>query len=497
MAYAPIQITAAGITINSYSDILDSNLEGFLEIYGNSQYVSPSSAVYEMLAIISLKQSDVEKAVQLAYNQSSPLTAIGTGLDRVCKMNGIARLPFTYSTALVTITGVAGTVINNGFVQDTSGNQWALPTTVMISLGGSITVNVTCTTPGNVVAEPGTITIIASPVGGWTSATNGAASVAGNPVESDSKLRARQAISVALPSSTRLDGTIAGVAALAAVTRSSAYENPTGATSDGTTIYGYPANAPLPAGLPPHSLTMVVEGGTDLDVATAIYQNRGIGPYTNGTTSVNVTDPNTGYITPIRFYRPSYVPIFVSMTVHGLQGFTTATLAAIKTAIVNYLNSLEIGELVTASGITAVAMSVTPNLSNPQFTVRSLTLGAGGSILTVTVGVTGGNSYFAGNLLVPTQAGSGGANIPVVQVAFPGDGHVEAVSMNPLLGALAGYGYTVANNVPTTGGQGSGAEVDITSVIQVGTPPTGTVDIPLLFSQVAEGINANVIIASV
>jgi uncharacterized phage protein gp47/JayE len=128
-------------------------------------------------------------------------------------------------------------------------------------------------------------------------------------------------------------------------------------------------------------LTCVVEGGTDIDVATAIFVNRGIGCNTQGATVpsidvVNVTDPNTGNVTAIGFIRPVDIPIYVSLSVHGLTlAFTSATQTAIIAAIVSYLNSLEIGEIVTLSAINAVAMSLNPNLNVPIFSVRALTIG--------------------------------------------------------------------------------------------------------------------------
>jgi uncharacterized phage protein gp47/JayE len=225
------------------------------------------------------------------------------------------------------------------------------------------------------VAEPGTIIIIATPVGGWSSVTNAYVSTPGTPVEADSQLRARQAISVAGPSNTRLFGTISDVLAVPGVTNLATYENPTSVASDGSTVYGYPAGTPLPAGLPPHSITLVVGGGTSAAVAQAIYANRGIGCYTNGTTSVVVTDPNTGATMTMRFYRPTLVPIYVSVGAHAPGGVTTSTLAAIKSAVVAYLNALNIGATVGASALEATAMSVNSNLAQPIFLVETLTLG--------------------------------------------------------------------------------------------------------------------------
>jgi hypothetical protein len=122
-------------------------------------------------------------------------------------------------------------------------------------------------------------------------------------------------------------------------------------------------------------------------VATAIYNNRGIGPNTQGATAtamtiVPVPDPNTGAITEIGFVRPVYVPIFVALSVHGLaSGFTSATQSAIITALATYLNSLEIGEEVTQSALYGAALAVMPDLTRPLFSIRSLTLGASSGAL--------------------------------------------------------------------------------------------------------------------
>jgi len=359
--YNAPNIGPAGLSIPSYTDILNDNLNQFLNIFGQNQYVGTDSAIYQLLAILSLKTSDVLKALQFAYNQMSPLTAVGAGLDRCVKYNGIARSPFGYSTATLTITGVPGATITNGIAQDVNGNQWALPTVVVIPGPGTINVIGTCIVGGNITASANTINVIATPQAGWSTVNNPSDAIPGNSIETDSQLRARQAISVALPSETLLAGTVADLAALAGVTRYNVLENPTNA------IDAY--------GNPPHSLTAVVEGGTNDDVAQTIYNNRGIGCYTNGTTQVIVTDPNTGYTMPINFDRPTYFPIYVSLSVQLLAGGTTATLDSIQAAIVNYLNSLQIGQSVIYSELYGAALEARPNPDMPLFSIKALTCG--------------------------------------------------------------------------------------------------------------------------
>lgn len=375
MGYVAPSIGPAGLTLPSYTDILDDNLQQFLNIFGSNQYIGPDSAIYQFISIISLKNADVLQAAQYVYNNSSLLTAVGAGLDRLGKNIGVARLPYGYSTAVVTVTGTPGTVLNNNSAQDVNGFQWLLPLTV-IPGGGSIMVTATCTTPGNITANAGTITIIATPVAGWSSVTNGSAAVPGNPIETDSQFRARGAISVAIPSATRLAGTIAALQALVGSSNVNVLENPTGSTDS----FGNPA----------HSITCVVGAqATPAAIAQAIYANRGIGCLTNGnvsgspisqTQTVTVTDPNTGYQIPISFISPAVaVPIYVTLNVHLLPGGTSATLAQIQADVVAYLNSLQIGQSVRFQELWGAALNARSNPDAPIFAIQSLFSGTSAS----------------------------------------------------------------------------------------------------------------------
>lgn len=366
MTYVPPQITAAGLSIPSYADILDNLTEQYKSIYGQTVYLGNDSADFQWISVLSLMASDVMKGIQLAVTNRAPNFAIGAALDSLVKNNGLVRKLATNSIVSLLVTGTPGAVINNGVATDVNGNKWDLPAIVTIGAGGSVTVTATCETAGAINALAGQVNAIATPVAGWTSVTNPNPAVVGQPIETDAQLRERQALSVELPSQTLLSGTIAAIAATAGVTRYKVLENATGAVDA--------------FGNPPHSVTAVVEGGTDAAVAQAIYDNRGIGPLmnptsTSGATTVNIVDPNTGIVTPVGFSRPTYQQIYVTINAHLLTGGTTATITAIQTAITNYLNDLQIGETVSFSGLMAIAMNVNPDLTNPIVLIEGLFLG--------------------------------------------------------------------------------------------------------------------------
>ena len=364
MAYSPPSIGPAGFTVPSFQDILDFLKSNTQDIYGPGEYLGNDSALFQVISIVSLATSDAYSGAILDFNNHSPNFATGAALSSVVKLNGLTRKVASFSTCLVTVSGAPGTTINNGIVRDSvpqQGALWDLPSVVLIPVGGSVDTVATCQVVGALNALPGQLNLIATPTAGWTSVTNATAAILGQPVETDSQLRTRQAISTELPSITIFAGTLAGVEAVAGVTRATGDENPTNVVN---------AN-----GNPAHSITMVVEGGTDADVAQAIYNNKGLGCFTNGTIHVNVTDPNSGLVQSVGFLRPTNVPIFVTLGVHALAGYSSSVGIAIQNAIVNYLNSLVIGEDITLSALYAVAMSATPNLQNPEFSIRSLTLG--------------------------------------------------------------------------------------------------------------------------
>ena len=471
MAYAPPTITAAGLTIPSYNDILNYLLTGFRAIYGQNVYLGTDSGDYQLLAIVALAIYDNMNGLVLIYGQRSPVTAIGTGLDAIVKMNGIVRRSATNSTATLTLTGTINTVINNGAVSDINNYLWSLPSPTTLT-GSTTTVTATCQTAGNITANAGTITNIATPTGGWTGATNPSAAIPGQPIEADSSLRARQAVSAAGPSSTTLDGTISDVAAVEGVTRYNILENSTGST-DG---YGNPA----------HSITAVVEGGDQTAIADAIYYNKGIGPTVNGTNpasgatliTVPITDPQNGGLTQtIYFFRPGDQPIYTSVFIEVFSGYTSANATNIQTAVQNYLSGLQIGQPILYSEVYWAVVNSQPSQSTPIFSLKGLYTGlfSGG---VCNVGVTaGGTGYFVNSILTIT---TGGNNAQLIVTSVGAGGVITALEVRK---AYMGTGYTVGAGQATTGGSGTGCTVN---VISIGGTLAEVLDISLSFYQVAQ-----------
>jgi uncharacterized phage protein gp47/JayE len=322
-------IDSTGISAPTYDQILSSLQTSFRSIYGSDLYLDPDGQDMQMLAVFALAIYDSNQAAIAVYNEFSPATAVGAGLSSVVKINGLLRLVSTNSTVGVVITGVGGTVITNGAVSDDLGTLWALPPSVVIDpIQGDVQVTATSTVPGAIQAGIGTVTGIATPTRGWQTVTNPLAAVIGAPVETDAALRERQSISTALPSLSVKDGINAAVAAVNQVQRLETYENDTNSTDVN--------------GIPPHSISVVVEGGDETDICNAIGVKKTPGCFTYGDTAQIVLDqqgmPNTIAYFPLRL-----ITILVEITIMPLPGFTSTIKDNIAQSVASQITALPIG----------------------------------------------------------------------------------------------------------------------------------------------------------
>ncbi|EJC0002963.1 baseplate J/gp47 family protein, partial [Salmonella enterica] len=329
-------VTAQGISAPDYQTILNTLTSYFRQIYGSDAYLEPDSKDGQMVALWALSVHDANNTAIAVYNSFSPTTAQTAALSSNVKINGITRKIATNSTADLLLTGTAGTTITNGSARDKNGIIWNFPASVTIGVDGTVLVTAICSNSGAVAALAGTITTINTPTRGWTSVTNPAAATVGAPAETDAELRIRQGQSVAIPSITPFEGVDGAIANIAGVTRHKLYENDTGKT-DGN-------------GLPPHSISAIVDGGDVTEIARTVRGNKGQGVRTWGKTSVTVPDK---YGNPhiISFSRPTDVPVYGKITLKVFAGYTSQIGVQIQQAVADYINRLMIGDQVLLSRI--------------------------------------------------------------------------------------------------------------------------------------------------
>ncbi|EOE2154769.1 baseplate J/gp47 family protein [Klebsiella pneumoniae] len=329
-------VTAEGISAPDYQTVLDAITGYFQQIYGSDAYLDPDSKDGQMVALVALAIHDANNTAISVYRSFSPSTALADALTSNVKINGITRRAATNSTVDELIEGEAGTLITNGSVKDANGIIWNLPAQVAIGIDGTVIATATCSVAGAVAAPAGSVNKINTPTRGWVSATNPQAATVGVAAETDAELRVRQSQSVALASLTPFDAVDGAIANVEGVTRHKLFENDTEVTD---------AN-----GLPAHSISAVVEGGDATVIANTIRSVKGQGVSTFGMTAVVVTD-RYGNPYTIRFSRPVDIPVFVSITLRALTGYTSDVGDEMKAAVASYINSLAIGDSVLLSRV--------------------------------------------------------------------------------------------------------------------------------------------------
>lgn len=356
---APV-IDQAGIMAPTFAEILEYLKEQYRGIYGNDVYLENDSQDGQFLGLLSRCISDSNAVAIEIYNSFSPANAVGESLSRNVRINGISRAIATKSTATVKLIGQAGTQINNGKIADVYGNQWLLPASVVIGLSGEVVVTATATILGAVIAPANTINKIQTPTRGWQSVNNDTAATPGAALETDAALRQRQALSVAIPSRSLLDGLIGAIYSLSGVTRCKAYENSTG-TPDGNGIPGY-------------SIAVVVSGGDVIQVAQTIAAKKTQGCGLHGNTTVAINDVQ-GYPVNIKFWRPVQVDFSVQISLRAKVSYSFDTGQRIKNALADYFSQLDIGDLISVNKL-FVPAGLYGDLDSRSYEIISMTVKA-------------------------------------------------------------------------------------------------------------------------
>lgn len=363
MAYNAPYLDELGMHVPTYTDILQDLLDSMKNIFGSDIYLDEDSMDYQQISIFARKIYDVNSLALLVYNNRTSNTAVGVGLDNICALAGIKRKPATFSECQLIITGDAGTIIKNGKASDGTYN-WNLPDEVTIPSNGSIIVQATCEESGYITAAPNTINTIATPLYGWYGVTNQYAATPGTDIESDANLRARYYVSTLLPAHSVFSSILSSLYQLSEVTRVKGYENDTNLTSA--------------EGFPPHSVTFVVEGGNDGEIAEQIYLKKTPGCYTNGTTDIEVLS-DAGNVTHIRFYRPTYKDIYVKVNITKLSGYNSGVVDKIKNALVEYIKSVDIHDTIYRQILISVVIGQLSSTISPEFSVTDIRMSTNGT----------------------------------------------------------------------------------------------------------------------
>ena len=394
------------------------DLEGdFQNVFGQGINVSPKSVFGQVIGIMADRLTDIWQLAQAVYSAMNPDAATGVQFDSIAALTGCTReLAAPSIVADVVIAGVAGTAVPGTFQISTGGGQpdflidaptsipggglvargasthYATNSLVLGSNGqsvwytaeggltsnqffnplavgpatvtdgavlwqwaggvpsgrpGAVLANFTATVNGAIPAAVGTMGSIATPVSGIDSVFNTQAAVLGRTIETDGAERIRREETIGIQGETNLQKIVAAIVDLQGVTSCSGFEN----TGDVTDAFG----------VPPHSIEIVVIGGSAQEIAQQIYNLKAGGIGTYGIGGSEVVSDNEGNAHTIEFTIPAIVDVYVDVTLTSNQFFAPPAQfpndggSQVKNALAAYgAQYLTNGSAVVASQLAAV-----------------------------------------------------------------------------------------------------------------------------------------------
>lgn len=320
-----------------------------------------TSILGQIIGILADQISQDWDVLEEVYLSQYPDSAADASLDGIGAITGATRLPATASTVTLTATGDDGTslpvgrqarVPNGGIFETTAAatialaTAWAPSTSYSVGdivsndspeniyrctvagtsagaggptgegtaivdntvtwrfLGdgeGYTTVAAEATETGPTVGLAYQVTEIVTAVSGWLGVTNLADATVGTDIETDAAFRSRRENLLTVSGKATVDTIRAKLLLVDGVTEAFVFENPTDVT-DGN-------------GLPPHSFEAVVLGGSDVDVAQAIFDDKPAGIATYGGDISEVIVDSQGTSHTILASRADPVEMFLAITV--------------------------------------------------------------------------------------------------------------------------------------------------------------------------------------
>lgn len=386
-------VTSAGFIIKPFAEILAEINALFQSIFGNTIDLSPSEPFGQWAAIQATREWELWQLAQACYAARDPNSAEGAGLVEVASITGTVPVTPTQSQVDLTLCGTSAATIPLGSVVSVVGSGTQFETSVGINLSsvsawvgsttystvgewvtnggqvyqltgagtaagsggptgstfgspisdgtatwtwvgtGTYLATVICYSVafGPQLAPAGTLTSIATPVAGWSTAENLLDASPGIPTETDTQLRLRRIEELSLHGNARVDAIQAQLIALAnaqgqaLLTTANVFENDT----DTTDAFG----------LPPHSVQAIClyplapVAAIDQQIVNTVGAAKAAGINTKGAQSGTFVD-NQNVSHTINFDYPTSEWVWLKVTV--IPGDNYAGDAAVQQALVTY-----------------------------------------------------------------------------------------------------------------------------------------------------------------
>ena len=328
-------IDANGLILKTNDELFLELTNGMKDIYGDDINVASDTPDGQLVGIFTTAVQDVQSLLLDAYTSFDPDQATGVSLDSRGAYNGVKRqagaftlTPFSVtvdrSVNLVGLDAAIADEAGTGFtISDSIGNKFILTTSTTISTAGTTVLSARSQFIGAIATVPNTLTTIVTPQLGVKAVNNPTSySSIGSAAELDLAYRERRKKSVALTAIGYFDALTAQLLNVDGITFAKVYENNTPSVSV--------------EGILPNGIWCIVEGGTNADVAQAIYRKRNLGVPMKGSEQVTVTRAD-GSLFDINFDRTATQSLYISCSATSISGVTVDT-TTLKSSLVSNLS---------------------------------------------------------------------------------------------------------------------------------------------------------------
>lgn len=324
----PPEFTTTGLKLPPETDIVDGLWADFQNAFEGRLNPSPATPQGQLVSALAAVVGASNDLFLHYVNQIDPAFADGRMQDAIGRIYYLERIGSLPTSVVCTLTGAPGTVVPQGsLAQAVDGTIYQSVAAATIPTGGSVSATFSALDTGPIGCPAGSLTTIYRVIPGWDSITNPADGVLGRAEETRAEFEERRAASVAAGAGGILGSIRGAVLAVPGVIDAYVTENP---TAGAVTIGGVSIAA--------RTLYVAAYGGTDADVAQAIWSKKPPGCGYTGTTTVTITDSSSGYSPPypsytVNFERPVALPIYFAVSLANGPAVPSDAIVQVKAAL--------------------------------------------------------------------------------------------------------------------------------------------------------------------
>lgn len=277
-------------------------------------------------------QHDLNETAAIAFNATA--LDVQNALNALSSLSGVTVTGNFTAGFTITFAGADGkqnqstlVVTNNTLVSGIT----AVTTTVVTTVAGSPqgVTSMTAQEDGPTSAVKGTLTVIETPIAGWTSTKNIKDADIGRLEETDAELRLRRQERLIIANGGTVEAIRARLLEIQEVTDVLIFENTTMITDlDGR---------------PPKSYEAVVNGGDDQEITDMIWLTKPAGISTYGNQTGMTTD-SMGFTQTVKWSRPTAIPIYLEVDVYTNSSFPSGGAALVKNTLLEFGAALGMGD---------------------------------------------------------------------------------------------------------------------------------------------------------